>query len=1515
MPLKQKLYIIAECHESGSYFIKVYVKSANNPSERLAPHSTETAFTEYGKIKNFEIIVQRTAQKSESNSLSSVRVNLDTQNAHIFLYGFIRTSRTSPWVTDEFINSKVDLGRLGIKGFVSDTSVHESKHLDIQFNCDASTALFSMQIAEDYYEYTCSIAVAAYVKSRDSKGFFSLFDPTRAGAVYQISYTEARTHTILHHNHFTNVHLDPFEKKLFQFNFHGSKHTSVESINFELQAMFGNATVVASQITRNPCQALPDAPNELLTRQLATNTHTTIIFGKGGADLKSLTGTYYLCATALDQVSSIGINVKLGKVKNSKRARAVQDNLQMIPPNQNIMGQISSPNEQLMFGFRANLDPKQEEFIRFHVLPIKGATRYRIAVSNNEKKPTANQDFWNVISETLTISSSDSMYQPNALYIVSISAIPESNQADQVHRFTVSYNYGNKHTLLRPGLPFTATMQNDTSQQFSYRVEFPRTSTNLTFLKTQVDGRCSLHISFSQENQYPTALNRHISLNHLTHGFYLNSSDIDKYCAGQAPGQQVSLCNIYITAVPELNNSKVLLQYATNEDYFIVHQSHFVTLPAFVKGPEQRLKFLYEIPQEKNSRVEVECSNGFRQYRTFLSFKKESQSYTFPSESSNDREFSSQYTQEFTKEDYGSNNIMLITVATTNDNNWFKSYYPNQELSFTSAGKLLISDSVKTLSKGVRVKGECRENNWSHFSLYHQSLDNIVVNFESFAGNAFVFISKPNPVLSRGKKVKAGFENYLARSFSQNDADLMVTKDMMPPGEPVQGEYDVSVYCSGPGRYGLLYNSENNKFLQVYMNDPFSVKAVGMVNQYVEFTNYGPQLDIHVTFKSSKAKVRLYYLAVDPPSGKELPSDQMLPTPEMYHFNYHSEQKGGIGSLLISKESEVYCQACRHIILIRTDIDDTVDFVIRKHMPWVKTLLEDGKEIIGALNKEEAEDYFLFAQPLSVNTGLELQVVEGNISIEYSKDPAFPAGNTSRIYQWQPDEYFTITFPSTPETTSGSLFRLGKRFLRIRGYSDINKYILTYSETNKVLPLKPNSKPRSTLSPGFKKFYYIESTDNEDFEVTFTLNKVYATDQFDLSAFNDNINRIVRVWSVKTMAKVLKREMSTKIVNVRKDLYSNQLTVRFTAPEGFVAIEIYNRLSNPISYKIELSRYGSKQLDRAHNTVGLLDEKSPNITYQIHTDTSNLKALFDINQCMQPLKVSYRFVPDWMVRDNLTTSVQPVTLFDRYISQREVPLEEKGTLYVTFVRPEVKNDTLDTGISSKAESAAEFPTIFNFRFNLKSPDKKQSQVTRENFSFSNYAGESQLVVLDGSVVIKKLAIQDEERILKDFSVHVNYTLYLSTNPKLLAYMKTCDGFAFDQASQFFGDGEHYSFSETELLTYDKYVEQQEAERTRRAKNLPANPFEGLVRIRPTVFSFNTVYHSTIIAKVLVFSRSVSTSDCRTCPRSRKAPSSRCPMASSSSAAAPSATSQSLSTSSSLSSSRSSLSSWSSSTAW
>jgi len=1465
----------------------VYVKASNNPAERLAPHSTETAFTEYGKIKNFEVLVQRTAEKSDTNSLSSIRVNLDTENAHISLYGFIRTSRTSPWVTDEFINSKTDLSRLGIKGFVSDTSVHESKHLDVQFNCDSSTALFAMQITENYYEYTCSIAVAVYVRSRDSKSFFAFPDLSKTGAVYQISYTEANTHVILHHNHFTKIHLEPSDKKLFQFNFHGSKHTSVENIEFDLQAMFGNITVIASQIIRNPCQSLPDASDPQVTRQLTTNTHTSIVFEKRGADIKGLTGTYYLCAVAFDQVSSIGITVKLGKDKNSKRAYALLDNLQIIPPNQNIMGQMSSPKDQLTFGFRANLDTKQEDFITIHVQPIKGAARYRIAVSNNEKKPTLHQDFWNVISDTLTISTSDSTFQQNALYIVSVSPITDAKDTDQIHKFTVSYNYGNKHTLLRPGLPFTTTMLNDTKQQHSFRVEFPKTSTNLTFLKTQLEGRCSLHVSLSKVNQYPSAQNRNFSLNFLTHGFHLNKTDIDKLCTSQ----QASLCNIYITAVPELNNSKVLLQYATSEDYFIVHQSHFVTLPAFVKGPEQSLRFLYEIPLEKNSRVEVECSNGFRQYQAFISFKKQSTSYTFPTKQSYDREFSTSYPQEFTRKDYGDNNIMLITVTTTNDNIWFSSYYPYQELAFTSAGKLLISDSIKSLSKGTRVKGECRENNWSHFSLFHQSLDNIILNFESFAGNSFVFISKPNPVLSRTKHVRAGFENYLVRSFAQYNADLMITKDMMAPGEPLQGEYDVSVYCTGPGRFGLLYNSENNKYLQVFLNDPFTIDAVGMVNQYVEFTNYGPQMDIHIIFRSSKAKVRLYYLSVNPPSEKELSSsEQELPTPEKYHFVYHSEQRGGIGSLTISNKSEVYCQACRHIILIRTDIDDSIDFIIRKQMPWVKTLLEDGKEIIGALNQNETENYFLFAQPSSINTGLELQVIQGNISIEYSKDPAFPEANTTKIFQWQPDEYFTITFPSSPDLSSGNLFRLGKRYLRIRGYSEANKFILTYSETNKVLPLRSSSKPRSMLSPGFTKFYYIESREGEDFEVIFSLNKIYSADQFDLSPVSDTINRFVRVWSVKSLSQILKRNLSTRVANVRKDLYNNQLTVRFSAPAGFVALEITNRLSNPISYKIELSRLGTRHLDRAHNTVGQLDSKYPNSTYQIQIDNNNLRALFDINQCMQPLKVFYRFVTDSLVRNNATATVKPVILYNRYVSQREIPLSEKGMLYITFERPEVKNDTMDTGISSKSEFSEDLPTIYSFRFNLKSPDKQLSQVTRENFSFSNYAGESQLVILDGSVVIKKLNIHDEERILKDFNVFVNYTLYLSTNPKILGYMKTCDGFALDKASQFFGESEHYSFSESELLTYDKYIEKQEAERTRRAKNLPPNPLDDFVRIKPSVFSFNTVYHSTIIAKVLVFSKMVAIRNCRTCRPSPKALNSSCLTAASSSVAAHSATS-------------------------
>lgn len=1418
---------------------------------------TETAFTEFGKIKNFEIIVQRTSTKEESNTLSSVNIDLHADDSHVNLYAFHRTSLSSPWVTDELVNTQINVKDIDIQGFKSDISSHESKSVNIQFNCDEDKSISKVQIAKNLFEYTCSIAVGVYVKEKPlskeiERASIQEKKIMKRGAIYRIQYNEAQTHILIHENHFEQFKIDPNDSILLQFNFHSINHQSVVNVIFELQVAYGGAVVFFSRTSRNPCEGEAKEVPDVFGKPVTTSDLEKVVYGAGGVEAADLTGTYYLCVKSDGEPTSLGIVPRLLNSTQNVTHSLTENNIQVIPPNQNIMGSIKDSASPLIFGFRAQLDKQQEEFITIHVIALKGNPKYRITASNNDKLPKITQDHWNVIGDTLTISSADRMVDSNSLFVVSISVLNDSHTSlGSENKFMVSYNFGSKHTLLRPGLPFITTFESGKNIHY-FRLEFASSRKNLTLLKTSLGGTATLFVSFSKKNEYPNSNTSDVMVEDGKVGFFMSESQIKDHCKDSA------VCDVYLTLVSLNPHSRILLQYATDREYFLVHQSTYIDLPSFLRGPEQSLRFLYQIPKENSTKILLECANNFKQYNVFVKFDRTKDVYDFPNNQSNDRSFSTAMPQEYTQEDFKQNEVMLVTISSDMAYSWFGRIYRGEELTFTAAGRIVVTDGEVHLRRGERVTGQCQQGHWSYFKLHHHSPDNIVLNFESYSYNAFIFVSKTKYEVSSSNKTTAGFQNFLVRSYFQTDANVVISPDHLQKGDVIQGDYEVSVFCRGPGRFGILYNAENTMFTNIALNSPQSIKVHPMLNTYVEFVNTGPEAKLHITFRSSKSRLQVYHITVNVNPSEQIPKEPVLPTPERFSYKYVSKHEGGIGSIVIPVDSEYYCIGCRHILLILSNNEDTVDIVIKKNLPYSLTCLEDGKELISVLEKKEAENYYLFTRPRSILTSLELQILKGNITVEYSKYPSFPKENTTTIQQWQNDEYFTISFPNMDSSPFTPMFRLDKRYLRITGNDEVNKYIVTYAETNKVVKLSSGIRKQAALSFGFKKSFYIEVKAGQHIEMIITINRMYSGLDFDFKDVEKSMNRLVKIYSANNVGEVYSNKLSTRVKNVRKDLFNHQLTVTFEAPnDGCVVAEVNNVLGTPISFTVEYSS-GLKVLDAMHNSVGMLSEKSPNVTYKIDIDNTDQVATFNIHQCMQPIKVFWEMqaLDD---NGNLQESPQEV-LYDRYISQREVKLYRKGTLFITFQRPpqqSIKGG--DSGVDSEGEDQTEgvLPTIYNFRFNIRSPNSPLSKVDKKSFIVRNYGShDNQLIVLDGSVVFRKLGVMNEDRLLKDFNIFINYTLYVADNQKVLEYRKNCDGFAFDYASLYFGENKIYTKSYSELLTFEDYTKKQEKRKHDEQNKMPANPLEDLLTLTPEVFGFQETFKASIVARVLVYPRNV-----------------------------------------------------------
>lgn len=217
----------------------------------------------------------------------------------------------------------------------------------------------------------------------------------------------------------------------------------------------------------------------------------------------------------------------------------------------------------------------------------------------------------------------------------------------------------------------------------------------------------------------------------------------------------------------------------------------------------------------------------------------------------------------------------------------------------------------------------------------------------------------------------------------------------------------------------------------------------------------------------------LYALGTNTNQVYNLTAWETLPYPsiEVHDFEHTSRHKGGIGQMVISKDEELYCENCRYMIMIMSDQDDTLEVTVRKRMLNILMRLEDGTEQFGVLKQNENDAFRLLIPPWRAGAGIELQVLAGNITLEYSEDPSFPIETTNRIKQWQPLEYFNVHIN---HLSGDNPFQYRNSYIRVIGQNLINKYILNYVEDNHVMEIVPSIARKGYLSSGYSKTYYLK---------------------------------------------------------------------------------------------------------------------------------------------------------------------------------------------------------------------------------------------------------------------------------------------------------------------------------------------------------------------------------------------------------------------------------------------------------
>lgn len=1447
----QVIFISVEALVTSSFYLKVVARTSQELIEELEEGTRETVFSPYDTVKNFEIKYKRYGNIGEVQPETTIAVNMHSNNAYVELFGYHRLKGTDPILTFSDVTSEA--GRKSFNKFVAQTGSHEEKTIKITFVCDQLSAMSSHEVSKGIVLYECSLMIGVLpLNKMPSYKQIGESDAQRAieqkGATYEISYHVEGAHTILHMNRFSVFRLAPDERRLLMFGFNGHLIDEVDGLEFNYQGMYGQVDIIINPKVRDPCS--PEAEIGSLKKTISGTQHQKVVFGSNDIAVSDLRGTYYVCIRASNVLSSVGITVKPINSK-SIHTSDVQLSLQHIPPNQNMIGELVNPQFPLRFSFHANMDSSNEEYITINLNRISGPGKYRIVVSNNGMTPNPSQNYWNVVSDTLTIHSTDKMFKKSAQYIVAVYLLAGVGSQGSVHKFSISYNYGNVHTLLKEGEQFSTILEPKLERR-AFRIEIPSKAKELMFLKTVIAGKCATMISFDEKNQFPIPAKSDIAVPPANKGFHLDEESLKKYC----PKIETENCHMYLVLQNWEANTKVNLAYTTGRVPITLHDHTYMDLPTFMNGgTAQSWHFVYHIPVELRHNFTLSCENIFNPYICYIKFVKGTEEFVFPTESSNSLKLnaSNRYL-EIKEADYGTADTMLITVTSGEAPGFFHMYNKGLNYHFVATGRISLVSNTHHLHIGQRKKFTNEARTWQYFKIYHRSHENIDLNIESYSGFCWIAV---------WKDVEHKNQNYIKRTYGQLEKDLIITPADLKNGDQIQGEYEVGVYCPNGGRYGLIYRPVNGNFFEVSLNDMTSINCKADVDQYFEFYNYGEKANIEITFKAARSKVKLYALAVDMKNfANDNSTEIRLPTREVYSQKFSSHHEGGISNMIIHKESEFYCDYCKYIVLVHTDKDDDLELIVRKSVIGSLVTLEDAREVIGNLDKpdDNVHSYFIYVPPKRSTNGLELQIHSGNITLYFSEDPSFPKNKTSVIHQFRKDEFFRVSFPTWEKTPQHPYPFWTRRYLKLVGEANHSSYTMTYVQNEQIIPIAPMTKYKSLLSVGFKKSYFTSATENQTVQVKFSLYEIYNQHKMDYDQVRNNLADFVTFYHTKEY--VYKTGSYETIENVKSDLFEHEVTYTFDSPSGIVVIQVENIINLPIGFNIELLNGNSRLMDKSFNTADKLSNSTRNITYRINVDESDQTAYFDFGECLQDISASYIFTPTGEKSSPMVNK-----LFDRSYSQRDLHLPTKGVLEVKISIPEdhLRNDTLgknvsDTGTDDRPAFTTQtlYPTIFNFNFNLKDAKSKSRSQKRakEYFHIDSNNGDVQLIVLDGSIRLKKVKINEIEKLLRDYNVFVNYTLYFSANGGILKHLSHCGTFGISDAEVFYQNDDYHIFSQTDLITRESY-EREKKEYEEKKIKLPKLTWQDDLVFKPRVFGFNNHYDVIAQAKVFVFPRTVS----------------------------------------------------------
>lgn len=1407
---------------SASYFLKASYENSNDAS-MLDLNRPESSIILPGVMRDFALEIETVSEEEVRN----LHIDLDAESQTLFLYARQCFGSTScGFLDDRIVKDKSVPDEKNVK-YNEISSSH--KEINLKLRCGKKDAYSSTKVTNKITLYKCIVNIGVYSNDK--------INTTKNGTPFTLKVQDKSLHHLVPLNHWTPFRLESGQSLPLQFNFHRKQNLVTDYILLHIDNHFGQVDALISQKNRNPC----NGHNLIGKQSLSANEQQLFRIDRQLVGDKKLSGAYYVCLKS-SKLTSLSIMLQpVFKEDAIFGDNAALSTLPKLIPDQQVMGQLAKPSDILYFTLMVNLDKSEGGAVKIHITPISGS--FQIFASSNDKKPDPAQNYWNTASSILEINPTDRQFVDKGLYVVGVKLNDNNhtNNGESVSKFLISYTFGDKHITLREGMPFIGELTNQKMQQY-FHVRFPSSTKEITFFKTALTDLAYALFSFNITNTYPTELVKDAAMMTYTAGYTIKSDVWQKYCPASGPEKE---CTLFVRLAGN-GATRYSVQYnVDNSPIFLPHDFPFSVPINNIEG--KPLKIIFH--SNKNKSVEFELRSLFQHLNYKLKWEVEqndSLKYKFPTmDEESDvvavgrTDYQSQFIVDNSKVvNLSENHVLLVVLYPVIEKNFMNVFHFGNPNMGGFNGFLEISSGYRNLIEGGHVSSDCKYGEWKYFRLHHpMSTEDLTVNVAMITGVAEV-------VVSRGIHKLPSDDYFLVKRDDYSEAVIKIDENILPPNTRFAGDYMVGVKCTSPfANFQVLYQTRVAKWVTLEIGNPITYTVSAEEATYIELPSEATSADVVLTFYSRYANLTLLAIPRKFNDSNNLDTGPEFPGEENYKWRATSDgNSAGFGKMVFKPRDEGYCTMCTYIIRVESSKTDKVEFSAIKRTDSSFVRIIEGKQFLGDLKKGENDSYGMYVPANESYFSVNLKINKGNLTMRYSTDPSY--SEMSRQYiikQKDQNEFFYINFGKMSSIFRGMMGSSIMRFIRLEALEDNTQYSFQIVSDGTMTEITTLDIQQSILGTGMNHYYYFPSEESEDIDLYFHLRYIVDRTSPDFASVLAYFPKMIKCYQVSTIEEVQNKKLDYPL-EVKQSTYRHEVQINMKPRKGFVVVVIEGVMSKSISYTLELSKFGTKKLKTGVTRPDHVHGNQTK-TYIIDSRNDNDQAKVHLDMCLNSVDATFVYSDRVFSnhksadKNKLEKTKHPVTLVnDRYMADT-IPIRDDADINISVQQ----TSNVDQGFN---QDTKKYPAIYNVHHELFSKSGAADS-TAGSFLVGDMKSYAEVEVYtdeDQSVKFEGLQFhQDFLKEYKDYSMLINYTLYMSKDKRMVQFMKYCDYYRIDEASEALNTSSFSSYSVQEYHTEDLHT------------NRGLIP---IISIRPHSLSLGGLYHGVVVAEIRLWPKTV-----------------------------------------------------------